>query len=61
MARKKTPEELRKQAQQLIELAEQAERQQFIAIGRLAQKHHAKNWKDFNVEAFKKQVADVLG
>ena len=54
------PAKLREQAQQLIELAEQIERDKFIKIGKLTMKHFEKDFQAFEVKQFKKEIEAAL-
>ena len=60
MARKKTPQALRQEAQKLLELAKQEERSILIEVGSLVKEHFDADFKAFNEEAFKAQVSQLL-
>jgi hypothetical protein len=58
--KKNDPAKLREQAQQLIELAEQIERDKFVKIGRLTMKHYENDFQSFDAKQFKKEIEAAL-
>jgi hypothetical protein len=58
--KKNDPAVLREQAQKLIELAEQIERDKLIKIGRLTMKHYENDFQSFDMKQFKKEIEAVL-
>jgi hypothetical protein len=54
------PAALREQAQKLIELAEQIERDKLIKIGRLTMKHYDNDFQSFDTKQFKKEIEAAL-
>jgi hypothetical protein len=54
------PAKLREQAQQLIELAEQIEKEKFIKIGKLTMKHYENDFQSFDTKQFKKEIETAL-
>ncbi|MBF0558843.1 MAG: hypothetical protein HQL08_08690 [Nitrospirae bacterium] len=53
---KKTARELREEAKRLLQQADKIENERAIKIGKIVLKHVDNNFKDFNLEAFKKEV-----
>ena len=58
--KKNDPETLRAKAKELIELAEQIEKEKFIKIGKLTMKHYDKDFQAFDVKQFKKEIEAAL-
>ena len=58
--KKNDPEALRAKAKELIELAEQIEKEKFIKIGKLTMKHFDKDFQAFDIKQFKKEIEAAL-
>jgi len=58
--KKNDPAALREQAQKLIELAEQIERDKLIKIGKLTMKHYDNDFQSFDAKQFKKEIEAAL-
>jgi hypothetical protein len=56
---KKTAQELREQAQKLLELAEQIENERAIRIGRLVMEYESRNWEGFDLEDFRIKINKI--
>lgn len=54
------PVKLREQARQLIEKAEQIEREKFIKVGKLTMKHYENDFQSFDTKQFKKEIEAAL-
>jgi hypothetical protein len=54
------PAKLREQARQLIEKAEQIERDKLIKIGKLTMKHYENDFQSFDTKQFKKEIEAAL-
>ena len=57
---KNDPAKLREKAKQLMELAEQIEKEKFVRIGKLAIKHYNSGFEGFDVNRFKKEIEAAL-
>jgi hypothetical protein len=59
MAKKKSPEELRKEAKRLMEQAEQEEHSRLKKIGELFVKYMKKKYVGFDLAVFKDEAAKI--
>jgi hypothetical protein len=58
--KKNDPETLRAKAKELIELAEQIEKEKLIKIGKLTMNHYDKDFQAFDIKQFKKEIETAL-
>lgn len=57
---KKTAEELRKRAKELLEKARELERERARRIGELVMKYERKNFEGFELEKFVQEIKELL-
>ena len=57
---KKDPKAMREKAKKLIEQAAKIEEKQYIQLGKMVKQHHTAEWRNFDLEVFKKHVANTL-
>lgn len=57
--KRKTPQELREQARQLLEQAQKIEDERATKIGNLVIKYEANGFEGFDPETFKKEIANI--
>ena len=55
----KDSRKLREQAQKLLDEAERIEQAKVIKIGKLVMKYKEAGFKNFDVEAFKKEITNI--
>jgi len=55
-----TPAQLRQKAKDLLAQADRLEEQQMIKVGRLTMKYYEGGFQAFEVEAFQKEIEEVL-
>ena len=60
MAAKKTPAQLRADAEKLLKKAEEQENRQFVKIGKLVKKLVENNFSNFNVAEFQRECKKIL-
>jgi len=60
MPRRRSPLELRSEARKLLNRARKLELQQHEKIGKLVRRYHGSNFRDFDIEKFKRKVASIL-
>ena len=60
MPKQRSPVQLRQEARKLLNRAKKMEKQQYEKLGRLVRRYHSRNYRDFDVETFKKKVDAIL-
>ena len=60
MAAKKTPAQLRADAEKLLKKAQEQENRQFVKIGKMVKKLVENNFSNFNVAEFQRECKKIL-
>jgi hypothetical protein len=60
MPKQRSPVQLRREARKLIDRARKMESRQYEKLGRLVRRYHSRDYRDFDVETFRKKVEAIL-